>query len=77
MAHLLEKAERCQLCGTAPWEWDPEQGGERDAYGATIHNCMGCYHTKIAQQDTDLMPGASIRLVPKRMLGLLKQAIPS
>ena len=66
MAYLLEKSERCQQCGTAPWEWDEDQGGSRDAYGAAIHNCLGCYHIKVAGQDNgDLSPGASITLIPK------------
>lgn len=75
MAYLLEKAERCTLCGTSPWEWDPDQGGARDAYTAAGHQCMGCYHIKIAQQgETDSMPGSSITLVPKRHAHRLKRA---
>lgn len=77
MAYLLEKSERCAMCGTAPWEWDEEQGGSRDAYSAAQHQCMGCYHVKIAGQDTELMPGASITLVPKARVHTLKAALPS
>jgi len=77
MAHLLEKSERCTMCGTSGWEWDPEQGGDRNAYEPAAHNCMGCYHIKLAQQDTELMPGASITLVPKSQKHRLKAAIPA
>lgn len=77
MAYLMEKAERCQMCGTAPWEWDEEQGGSKDAYTPAVHQCMGCYHTKRAQEDEQLMPGASVILVPKRRAHKLKVMAPS
>lgn len=44
LAFLMEKAERCQMCGTAPWEWEQN----RHAYEAVEHFCHGCYLTASA-----------------------------
>lgn len=38
----MEKALKCQLCGTADWEWDEKQGGHRYAYDPVEHRCEGC-----------------------------------
>jgi len=43
IAFHLHEAEKCTLCGTADWEWDPEQGGARFAYEPVEKVCMGCY----------------------------------
>ena len=77
MAYLLERSERCNVCGTSEWEWDPDQGGERGAYEASQFQCWGCYTTKIAQQDHDLPPGAHITLTPRRQVDKLKAPVPA
>lgn len=38
LAVRLEKAERCQRCGTAPWEWDANPL----AYEPIEVQCPGC-----------------------------------
>lgn len=34
--------ETCQGCGTHPSEWDPKQGGHRQAYVPRVVLCPGC-----------------------------------
>lgn len=34
--------QTCKGCGTRPEEWDPEQGGSRDAWEYVIDVCPGC-----------------------------------
>lgn len=38
LAYLLEQAERCQMCGTAGWEWN----ANRRAYEPVETFCPGC-----------------------------------
>ena len=42
VAFYVEKASHCQMCGTAPWEWDPKQGGDMRAYEPVEQVCIGC-----------------------------------
>jgi hypothetical protein len=42
LASLLFEGQFCPSCGTAPWEWDPEQGGSRFAYEPYEEICPGC-----------------------------------
>lgn len=44
MAFLQEKALRCQLCGTAEWEW----AENRHAYEALPTQCEGCRRKEFA-----------------------------
>lgn len=61
MAFLLENAERCDMCGTASWEWEEN----RFAYEATDSFCHGCYLKSVyADTGQDSMPGTSVSLVP-------------
>jgi hypothetical protein len=62
-AHLMESAQRCQMCGTAPWEWEED----RHAYEGAVSQCWGCYIKDRAGQGEDLLPGASVVLVPRRV----------
>jgi hypothetical protein len=60
------KAEHCIMCGTAPWEWDPKQGGSRYAYEAVEVFCPGCY-AKAAMRQIDAgrnTDGVTVELVP-------------
>lgn len=61
MAFLLEDAERCQMCGTSPWEWEED----RFAYEALLMRCEGCARKEFARDDDSDQPGARIALVPK------------
>lgn len=60
MAHLVEKALTCTLCGTAEWEWHED----RFAYEPIIETCIGCQQKDLVKDEAN-MPGASIVLVPK------------
>lgn len=61
LAYLLEKAARCTMCGTAPWEWEEN----KFAYTPVEELCQGCYR-KSVYQDTEgrSLPGTNVKLVP-------------
>lgn len=61
IAHLLEEAQRCQMCGTAPWEWEEDP----HAYEATMITCMGCYRKEVMSEDQEKSPGTRMTLVPR------------
>lgn len=61
IAILAHKNERCALCGTADWEWDPAQGGSRFAYEPVEKLCQGCY---VKHEQGTGNPGTSIVLEP-------------
>lgn len=65
LAFVMERSLRCQVCGTAPWEWEED----RNAYTPVEHLCMGCYHRegtkRDAQGDT---PGVTVVMVPTSSL---------
>jgi len=42
IGEYLHSASHCSMCGTAPWEWDEEQGGSRFAYEPVEEICPGC-----------------------------------
>lgn len=44
---MAEENQRCNTCGTAPWEW------ERDvnAFDAVTQMCLGCAAVENAQKD--------------------------
>lgn len=64
IALRMEKALRCQRCGTADWEWDPKQGGDHEPYEATLHKCPGCYTLDISSRDVKTGPGEMVQLSP-------------
>jgi hypothetical protein len=39
---LIYKREACQSCGTRAEEWNPDLGGDLDAYIAAPTHCRGC-----------------------------------
>lgn len=60
IAYLMEKAERCNLCGTAEWEWLED----RYAYEAVRHICFGCQQKDLAREEEDgAQAGLSIVLI--------------
>lgn len=60
LAFKLEEAGRCQMCGTADWEWEQD----RRAYEPVIHICHGCYLKDIKNEELDNAPGRQVILVP-------------
>ena len=61
---LMERAERCTMCGTAPWEWaeDPY------AYEPDRETCFGCQKKDLLRDDTEKAPaGSSVVLIPKKV----------
>lgn len=64
LAQLLEAGDRCHLCGTAQWEWDPKRGGNKFAYEPVAVMCPGCYAKEAASDDTSRLPGVTIELHP-------------
>lgn len=61
---MLEKNARCVMCGTAPWEWDPDQGGHRFAYEAVESTCQGCLRKAAASEAAGSSPGVNVILIP-------------
>lgn len=64
VAFMLEKNERCQMCGTAKWEWDPDQGGRKFAYEAVEELCQGCLRKETLQESAGAKSGTSVILIP-------------
>lgn len=68
----MEKSETCQMCGTGEWEWSEDP----DAYRAAQVVCAGCAVKDRARADDDTdrsIPGASIRLFPRRIAERMNQ----
>lgn len=67
LAYALEKAGKCNRCGSAQWEWDPELGGDPHAYVALPMKCPGCAELDIGREviGDDKSPGTSVQLVPQ------------
>lgn len=61
-AYLLESNARCQMCGTADWEWEED----RNAYEPVTHQCWGCYMKDGATDNQNALPGSTIILVPPK-----------
>jgi hypothetical protein len=61
LAFVAEEATRCQLCGTAQWEWDEDQF----AYAPIEQHCRGCYLKRMAEDDSgSSLPGTTVNLIP-------------
>lgn len=66
LAYRVEKAERCSMCGTAPWEWEEN----KFAYMVEERHCRGCYMKHVSNEDKRRLPGTTVELVrttPKRL----------
>jgi hypothetical protein len=64
----MEKADRCSMCGTAPWEWEADPY----AYDPIYVTCPGCQRKEaLADDDTPRPKGTTVRLVPKRVAARL------
>ena len=62
IAFMLEKSTRCDMCGTAEWEWD----ADRRAYEPVEKFCMGCYLRHMAEEGSGSMPGTTVVMEPSR-----------
>jgi len=62
LAFLLEKAAKCDMCGTAEWEWD----ADRKAYEPVEKFCMGCYLKHMVSEGGGQMPGTTVVMEPTR-----------
>ncbi len=62
LAYMAFESKVCGLCGTAPWEWDEEQGGSKFAYEPVEEICPGCEKKDWLKDDTDHKPGRFISL---------------
>jgi hypothetical protein len=60
LAYALEQASRCQLCGTAEWEWDEN----RFAYEPEEKFCHGCHLKAVASEGNNSLPGTTVELTP-------------
>lgn len=60
LAYALEQSSRCQLCGTAEWEWEEN----RFAYEPQETFCRGCYLKEVASEGKNNLPGTTIDLIP-------------
>ena len=58
LALLIEEGQRCQMCGTAGWEWEENPY----AYEPIAHLCKGCYLKDTAQEDSKNLPGTTVVL---------------
>jgi hypothetical protein len=59
LSFLMIKSQRCDLCGTAEYEWDEN----RHAYEPAESFCMGCYMKEVAEEDSTRFPGSSMTLM--------------
>lgn len=71
LAYAMEQAERCQLCGTAEWEWNEN----RHAYEPESHYCHGCYLKSVATEGEGNLPGTTVELVPVTPLSMAKKEV--
>lgn len=61
LAFVMEKSLRCQMCGTAEWEWEED----RAAYTPVERMCWGCYHREGTRKDSkNELPGVTVVMVP-------------
>lgn len=62
LAFEMEKSLRCQMCGTAQWEWDRD----RFAYEAVLEQCPGCYVRESSAEGMDHKAGVTVALSPTK-----------
>lgn len=80
IAALQDKAARCSVCSTAPWEWlDAEGNLDPEAFAVVDHDCHGCAakdRVRLARETEKVAarPGSSLVLVPRRLAEIAKAA---
>ena len=62
IAFHLESSARCDMCGTAPWEWEENPF----AYEPVDEFCKGCYMKSVFsdQEGKTGLAGTNIKLIP-------------
>lgn len=66
----VRERQTCPQCGTRDEEWDPQQGGHRHAYVATVETCRGCQALKTRESGlTDTERAGGNHVVLKRNAG--------
>jgi len=61
VAYLMEQNTRCDMCGTAPWEWEEN----KFAYEAVDHFCKGCYLKSVySSSQSESLAGTNVMLIP-------------
>ena len=61
LAFQIESSLRCNMCGTASWEWEQN----KFAFTAVEEFCQGCYQKQVFQdQQGSSLPGTNVRLIP-------------
>lgn len=72
VAYLMEQAVRCDMCGTAPWEWEENAF----AYEAVDHFCKGCYQKSVfSDAESASLPGTNVLLIPQSRERLLARLL--
>lgn len=64
----VRESETCPSCGTREIEWDPDQGGNRQAYGTEIRRCRGCEVKEAAEDSEDAKVGRGVYVRLRRNL---------
>lgn len=60
MAFMQEQGLRCDMCGTASWEWEDDP----HAYTPVDKFCKGCYIKNASSEGRETLPGTTIVLQP-------------
>lgn len=76
VAVQLEHAERCDTCGTSPWQWKDDP----NAFVAVEEVCQGCFHRERHRDARDAarkagetaLPGMKVRLVRAAKAALIQ-----
>lgn len=73
VAHALEAATRCGMCGTAEWEWLEE----KFPYMPIQRVCQGCQAKDLMRDDHQRPPpGSAIVLVPQKVgTAIMEEAV--
>lgn len=71
LAFFIEESQRCQMCGTASWEWEDNPY----AYEPIAQLCKGCYLKDTAQEDSKNLPGTQIVLEPSAAITYEMRAV--
>ena len=72
LAWQAREATKCGGCGTYEADWDEANGGDRNAWGPSIHLCRGCEVLQKQSDDPQLKEfrGVHVRLArPERYGG--------
>lgn len=59
LAYAAEKGQRCDLCGTAEYEW----AEDKRAFEPVGSFCMGCYLKSIYEEDESFSPGTYVTMM--------------